>query len=120
MPCGCGLNSRGCSVRAEPVVIADHEAQPIELVFQSSEGFEVVGACPIELPSVDLNAVAVINSAVGVSHAHSSLHRDQAYAFFPDVSVFEDVSVSAPMDLAGVLVLSLRESCCRGSRKDDG
>ena len=62
-----------------------------------------------------MNAIAVINSAVGVSHAHSGLHRNQAYAFFSDVSVLEDMSVGNPMDLAGVLVLSLRKSCCRVS-----
>ena len=43
-----------------------------------------------------------------------------AEAMPSDPAVLDDVLVCLAMDVAKVLVLSLRKSCCRVSQKDDG
>ena len=83
-----------------------------------SEGVEFVGACPSELGPFDLNAIAMINSAVCVSHAHTGVQGDLAHTSFCDFNVLEDVGIGAGMNLTGSLVLSLWE-CSNWSSNED-
>ena len=84
----------------------------------ASEAIEIVSACPSKLLPFDLNAVAVINSAVGMSHTHTGVQGDLLHASFRDFDMPEDVGISAGMNLTRSLVLSLWE-CSNWSSNED-